>query len=122
MADLVADDFRRLRAQIAKQWGPVRLANEIQRVRSVFKYGYEIGLLREPVRFGPGFKKPSIAVMRKNRNNRGVRMFEASELRAMLAVATPNMKAMILLAANSGFGNADVAGLTFKAINMNNFY
>ena len=39
--DLVADDFQQLRAIMAKNWGPVRMANEIQRTRSVFKYGFE---------------------------------------------------------------------------------
>lgn len=116
--DLIADDFGRLRTQIAKQWGPIRLSNEIQRVRSVFKYGYDAGLLGNPVRFGPDFKKPSAKVLRQNRAKAGPRMFEADELRALLAVAGPNMWAMILLAANGGLGNSDVAGLTFGAVNL----
>ena len=41
--DLAADDFEELRADIAKTWGPVRLGNEVQRVRTLFKYGYEAG-------------------------------------------------------------------------------
>ncbi|MEN6405429.1 MAG: tyrosine-type recombinase/integrase [Thermoguttaceae bacterium] len=118
VADLVGDDFRRLRASIAKQWGPIRLANEIQRVRSVFKYGYESGLIDQPVRIGVDFKKPSAKVLRKNRAKSGPKMFEASELRALLATAGPNMKAMILLAANGGLGNSDVAGLPFAAVNL----
>jgi hypothetical protein len=65
--DLASDDFEKLRAEIAKVWGPVRLANEIQRVRSVFKYGFEAGLLTAPMRFGPQFKKPSKSVLRKAR-------------------------------------------------------
>ena len=55
--DLAADDFEILRADIAKAWGPVRLGNEIQRVRTFFKYGYEAGLIKTPVRFEPEFKK-----------------------------------------------------------------
>ncbi|MBN1590399.1 MAG: hypothetical protein JW888_12870 [Pirellulales bacterium] len=39
--DLAADDFRALRVRFAKRFGPVRLGNSIQRVRSLFKYGYE---------------------------------------------------------------------------------
>jgi len=116
--DLIGDDFRRLRTQIAKQWGPIRLGNEIQRVRSVFKYGYDSGLLDKPVRFGPDFKKPSAKVLRQNRAKAGLRMFEAAEVRAMLAVAGPNMRAMILLGLNCGLGNSDVAGLTFSAVNL----
>ena len=37
IADLVGDDFQRLRERMARDWGPVRVGNEIQRVRSVFK-------------------------------------------------------------------------------------
>ncbi len=116
--DLVADDFRRLRAQIAKHWGSIRLSNEIQRVRSIFKYGYDAGLFDKPVRFGPDFKKPSAKVLRQNRAAAGPRVFEREELLALLAVAGPNMRAMILLAANGGLGNGDVAALTFSAMNL----
>lgn len=116
--DLVADDFRRLRTRIAKQWGPIRLSNEIQRVRSVFKYAFDAGLLDKPIRFGPDFKKPSAKVLRQNRAKAGPRMFEREELLALLDVAGPNLKAMILLGANGGFGNGDVAGLPFSAVNL----
>lgn len=39
--ELKADDFAKLRAKLAKQFGPVRLANEIQKVRTVFKFAYD---------------------------------------------------------------------------------
>lgn len=67
MDDLAAEDFEALRADIAKTWGPVRLGNEVQKVRTVFKYGYDAGLIDKPMRFGPGFKKPSTSVLRKHR-------------------------------------------------------
>jgi hypothetical protein len=38
VADLDASDFERLRASMAKGWSPVTLANEVQRVRVVFRY------------------------------------------------------------------------------------
>ena len=38
VTDLAADDFEPFRASMAKAWGPVTLANEITRVRVVFKY------------------------------------------------------------------------------------
>ena len=89
---------------IAKDWGPVRLGNEIQRVRGVFKYAYDSGLIAKPVRFGPDFAKPSRKVMRQARAARGLRMFERDELLAVLAVAPVAIKAMILLGANGGHG------------------
>ncbi len=116
--DLTAEDFRRYRAQIARHWGPVRLATEVQRVRSVFKYGFESGLLDKPIRSGPDFKKPSAKVLRKNRADAGPRMFEREELLALLAAAGSNLKTMILLGINGGLGNSDVAGLTFSAVNL----
>jgi integrase len=87
-------------------------------VRSIFKYGFDAGLLDKPIRFGPDFKKPSAKVLRQNRAKAGPRMFEREELLALLDKAGPNMRAMILLGINCGMGNADVAGLTFSAANL----
>src|SRR5262249_12061958 len=53
--DVGPDDFAALRRKLAGKVGPVRLCNEIQRVRSVFKHAFESGLIDRPVRFGPGF-------------------------------------------------------------------
>lgn len=43
--DLAADDFEALRASFAKRLGPNTLGNEVQRVRVLFKYGYDSGLI-----------------------------------------------------------------------------
>ena len=116
--DLAADDFQRLRADMAKVWGPVRLANGVQRVRSVFKFGYDSGLIDKPVRYGPAFKKPSIKVLRRERTKRGARLFEPSELRAILKAAPPTLKAMILLGINCGYGCTDCASLPKSALDL----
>jgi len=116
--DVASDDFDRLRQSIAKQWGPTRLGNEIQRVRSVLKFGAESGLIEKPVLFGPTFKKPTRKVMRHHRAKNGLKMFEAAELRAIIAAATQPMKAMVLLGINCGFGNGDVANLPLKALDL----
>jgi integrase len=130
--DLASDDFESLRADIAKQWGPIRLGNEIQRIRTVFKYGYEAGLIDKPVRFGPQFKKPSKQVLRKHRAAGGKRLFTATEIRQLLdggtvkdengerTVPPPNsaLRAMILLGINAGFGNADCGTLPIGAVDL----
>jgi hypothetical protein len=64
LSDLRPQDFERLREKMARKWGPVCLGNEIQRVRTVFKFGYDSGLLDVPMRFGPEFVKPSASVLR----------------------------------------------------------
>jgi integrase len=116
--DLAADDFEALRDAMAKQWGPVRLGNEIQKVRTVFKYGFESGLIERPVRYGPQFKKPSAGVLRRHRAKNGERMLEADELRKLLDKADPTLRAMLLLGVNCGFGNHDVATLPLSALDL----
>ena len=46
VSDLRAEDFDGLRQRLAKRLGHTSLGNEIQRVRSVFKYGYDAALCR----------------------------------------------------------------------------
>ena len=96
-------------------WG-----TRFSRVRSVFKYAWESGLIVNPVRFGPGFKKPARKVLRKLRAENGSRMFEAKDILAMLdaaGVATP-LRAMILLGVNCGYGNEDCATLPIAALDL----
>ncbi|HEX3998967.1 MAG TPA: tyrosine-type recombinase/integrase [Pirellulales bacterium] len=106
--ELHPEDFDKLRASIAKQWGPVRLGNEIQRVRTIFRFGLEADLIDRPVKLGPSFKKPNRKVMRKARAAKGPKMIEAAHLRKLIDAAGIPMKAFILLALNAGLGNNDV--------------
>jgi integrase len=114
--DLTAEDFAHFKAGIGKNWGPVTLGNEIQRVRSVFKYGYDAGLIDKPVRYGPMFKRPAKRIVRKARQEAGSRMLEAAEIRGVLEAAKPQLRAMVLLGVNCAFGNADCAMLPLGAL------
>jgi integrase len=118
VADLDPEDFAKLRAGIARRWGPIRLGNEIQRVRSAFKYGFDAGLLDRPMSFGPGFQRPSKKVLRLERAKKGPRMFEAEEVRRILDAAGTPFRAMVLLGLNGAFGNADCATLPLKAVDL----
>ena len=109
--DLAADDFEELKSDIAKTRGLVSLGNEIQRVRVVFKFAYDAGLIDKPLQYGPTFKRPSKRVLRRVRNGNGEKMFDANEIRTMLREASIQMKAMILLGVNCGFGNNDCGTL-----------
>jgi integrase len=116
--DLLPEDFEGLRNEMAKRWGPVRMCNEVQKVRSIFKYGYEARLINQPVRFGGEFKKPSAAVLRRHRAASGERMLQPDEIRRLLDAAPTPVKAMILLGVNCGLGNADLATLEFRHLNL----
>jgi integrase len=131
VTDLATDDFERFRAGLAKRWGPAALGNEIQRVRVVFKYAYDAGLIATPIRYGPGFKRPSKKVLREARHAKGPRTLQPHEIRALvqgsltvgengpvLVQASVQLRAMILLGINCGFGNADCGTLPIKALDL----
>ena len=120
VADLRPEDFAVLRRRMAKKWGAYRLANVIQYIRSVFKYGYDAELIDKPVRFGPGFKRPRRKVIRLHRAEQGPKLFSANEVRRLIDAAGPSMRAMILLGINCGFGNSDCGNLSIAAVDLDN--
>ncbi len=118
VADLDPEDFAALRGKLAKKWGPVTLGNVIQRIRVVFKFAWDNGLIDRPVRYGQGFKRPSRKVVRIDRARKGPRLFTAHEIRRLLDAAGTSMRAMILLGINGGFGNADCGRLPLFAVDL----
>ncbi len=117
--DLRPDDFARLRDDIAKNYGVVALGNEITRGRVVFNYAYKDQLIKAPVRYGLSFQRPSKKSLRQAKSKNGKRMFEASDCRTLIDNAqTPELKAMVLLGLNCGFGNRDCAKLSVDAVDL----
>jgi integrase len=116
--DLGPDDFAALRDKLARKWGPVRLANAIQRSRSVFKFAFDAGLIDRPVRFGPCFARPSKKVLRLHRAKQGPKLFTREEVRRMVDEAGTPLRAMILLGINCGFGNSDCGRLPLSALDL----
>ena len=117
--DLAVADFEEFRGELAKTRGPVAIGNEVQRTRTLFKYGFDNDLLQRPVKFGTAFKRPSKKVRRTIRNEQGPRMFEAADIHALLDAANSQFKAMVLLGINCGFGNSDIATLPLDRIDLN---
>ena len=118
VSDLASDNFQALRATVAKIGGPVHLGNIIQRVRVIFKFAYDAGLIDRPVRYGPTFKKPSKKVLRLERAEKGSKMLEAADLGLLIEAADVQMKAMILLGLNCGFGNSDCGTLPLNDLDL----
>lgn len=122
VAGLKPTDFESLRAHMAKRWGPNRLTNAIVYVRSVFKYAYKSALLEKPINFGPAFepptKKQKRALRTKLRAKYGKRTLEAEECRKLIDAAPPQVKAMVLLGLNCGFGNHDCATLPESMLDL----
>jgi integrase len=135
IADLRPVDFEQLKFRFPANWGPVRRGKVIQLIRSVFRYAAEQDLIDRPVKFGAEFKRPGKKVLRvhkaKLKERNGERMFAAGELRAMvqgvlvvgevgpeLVRANMPFRAMIVLAANTAFGNTDCARLPLSALDL----
>jgi integrase len=111
-------DFEKLRAKLAERYGPVALGDVVARTRVMFKYGFDADLIDQPVKYGPGFKGPSRTTLRKHRQKKGPRMFQADEIRKMIDAAGVQLKAMIFLGINCGLGNNDCAKLPVKALDL----
>jgi integrase len=118
VSDLRPEDFRKLRAKLAARFGKVSLKNEINRCHVVFNYAHDSELIDKSVRFGKCFDRPSAEVLRRERNAAGPKLFEREEVLRILDAVDVQMKAMVLLGVNCGFGNTDVASLPQAALNL----
>jgi integrase len=118
VADLDPADFATLRGKLAKKWGPHRLKKAVQYIRSIFKHAYDNDLMDKPVRFGGGFKRPSMGVIRRHRAAQGAKLFSAEEIRRLLNAAAQPLKAMILLGINAAYGNADCGNLPLSVLDL----
>lgn len=118
VADLRPEDFARLRAAWTEKWSNVRVKKFINLAREIFKFGFANDILDRPVKYGSEFAVPSALTLRKDRTAKGVRMFEAEEIRRMIDAAGQPLKAMILLGANGGMGNTDCARLPLEAVDL----
>ncbi|HVX10916.1 MAG TPA: tyrosine-type recombinase/integrase [Pirellulales bacterium] len=114
-------DLEKLRADLAKgergRVSPKALMNELTRARMVFLYANEY-LLERPIKYRKVLRAPSRKIMRQVANEMRPRMFEAEEIRTMLDKAGLQLKAMILLGVNAGFGNSDCGTLPIEQVDL----
>lgn len=111
VVDLLPEDFGRLRAKAAKRLGPPALAKFVQMVRTVFIFAYKSDLIEVPIKYGDQFDKPSRRVMRLQRAKKDAKLIDATTVWKLLEKAELQMRAMILLGLNAGYGQADCAAL-----------
>jgi integrase len=118
--DIAPLEWQKLRESMAKRWGPTRLGNQIGRVKSICKYGFESDLLDRPVKFGPTFVRPSEKVMRQVKIAAGPRDLTADQINALIDAAGVNMKVLLLLGINTGMGTNDFGNLPLPALDLEN--
>jgi integrase len=117
-ANLRPADFEKLRADFAKTHGPVSLHSDITRARVLFKYAFDQSLIEVPLKYGQSFDKPSRATLRRHRQNRPRRLFQAAEIRKIIDTAGVQLRAMVYLGINCGFGNNDCTMLPMEALDL----
>ena len=120
--DLRPTDFEMLYARLSRKYGVSTLGREVTGTRSVFRYGWESDLIERPVKFGTKFKGPTKQDRRKAKakaqQTNGKKLFTADEIRRMIDAASTQLRAMILLGINGGFGNTDCASLPLSALDL----
>ncbi|MEZ6102478.1 MAG: tyrosine-type recombinase/integrase [Pirellulaceae bacterium] len=115
---LRSGDFKTLRDRMGRKWGASSLVREIANVKQIFRWLYTNEYIDRPVRFGSAFKPPSKKTQRLARAAAGSRLIPPDELRKVITAAPPQLKAMILLALNTGAGNADCAWLEHRHLDL----
>jgi integrase len=118
---LTYEDFSHLRSILGKgvNGQPVAVSSRKRLVgiaRMVFNFANEE--LGFSVRYKKAMRPPAAKELRKANNIE--RLFTAEEVRLVRDDAKPQLKAMILLGINCGFGNADCGTLPVAALDLEN--
>lgn len=117
VADVGPDDFanysRHLRGKI--KLGSHAFNRERACIVAMFNHAEESGWIQHPIRFGRGFKKASESELRGNRKSR---LMDAADLRKLIDKSAGQLRAMILLGINAGFGATDCAILAREDVDL----
>lgn len=108
--------FEKVRSKLAKRFNSNGQSKRITQIRSVFNVAYEDQQLEDQPNFGRSFKRPSARALRQLREEKGDQSFTAKQIHELLSEAGVNVRAMILLGIQAGFGNADCGELPRTAI------
>ena len=111
-------DFIGLREQLTKRVATGSMATYIACCKAVFHFAYENELIEKPIRYGDNFRPPTKRTLRLLKLNQKPFLFTADECRRLINASSPNMKAMILLGLNCGFGPQDCCTLLRREISL----
>ncbi len=118
VVSITRNDLAEFRTFLAIKANATTLNNRIGAARSILKFAYENELIDAPIRFGESFKRPERRLLRRAKAQAGRTHFHADEIRKMLQVSRPYLRAMILLGINCGLGNTDLGKLSSACIDL----
>ena len=117
VASLRPLDFEKLRNSFP--FGPARRGMAVTVVKMIFNWAHDAEIVDAPPRFGKAFKGATAKEKREIKHRAGANLFTADQIHALLeAAGNPQLKAMILLGINAGFGNTDCATLLRSAVDL----
>ena len=116
-------DFKRLRAHFQKTHKSLlSLKGDLGKSRLFFNWVgpgvHGQGYIDRLPRFGDAFKPPTQSALDREREEQAARVLTAEQIRALLAAASPKLKAMILLGVNCGYGNTDCTKLVIGKLDL----
>ncbi len=115
LAGLEPSHFMRLRAELAKQMSVVTLKGQLVRLRTMFEFAFEVGLVEVPLRYKTSLKAPAARLIRQSKNKTN-KLFTSVEISALTKAASGFMAPAIWLGINCGLGNTDVCNLKWSHI------
>lgn len=110
---LTPADFLQYKTSLHDRLNVQSISNEVTRVKSVFNWLVKYKHI-DAIDFGPDFKKSSARVLRKHKRESGKKLFTNKQILALLKESGVDMKAMILLGINCGFGNNDCNQISLR--------
>ena len=124
ITDLTAENFRDYRDSLTRRYKPNSINRHVTSIRAMFAWAYRNHIIPDLPKWGDGFEKPSAKHLRryreKMRQANGEKMYEPAQIRRLLTLADPQLKAMILLGVNCAMGNTDIARLPITVIDLKN--
>jgi integrase len=118
VADLRPADFAKLRAGVAARLSPTSVLNFVTRVRVLFKFAFDFGLIDRPVRYGSGFDRPAKKTLRLERALKPTKLLSAADVWKLLDAADVQLRAMVLLGLNGGMGATDCSQLPREVLEL----
>lgn len=111
VSKLGPSDFVRYKRERSKQLNLVSMGNEIQRIRTAFKWLRQSKLILDEPEYGPDFRKPTALQVRKHRRNLGSKCYTPEQIQRLLDECGVHLKAMCYLGLNCAYGPTDIARL-----------
>ena len=114
VSSLTPQNFTPLNDMLAGQYGSSQHEHIVSTMRMVFRWAEQNDHIDRAPRYGTAFRGPGERRRRQERATKALKLFTAVQLRKLIEIAEPQMKAMILLGINCAYLQSDCAELPIR--------